>query len=156
MSPEKKERWPTTISVAIAVENGNRALLLVHKKGRDQWGLAAGGLQQGETLTEAAYRELREETGLGPEDTDGLFGLKEVFVIPGDTKTSLGVVFFTRIKMILPKEGLRVEGNEEIDFVQPFTDIELSKLIHGEPGKIYKPEFNLLAFNAWFDWLKDF
>jgi putative (di)nucleoside polyphosphate hydrolase len=36
----------------------------------DQWQLPQGGLQPGESPEEAAWRELAEETGLGPADVE--------------------------------------------------------------------------------------
>ncbi len=41
------------------------SILLVHKpRGRDAWQLPQGGVEAGETLEEAALRELEEEAGL--------------------------------------------------------------------------------------------
>ena len=41
------------------------SILLVHKpRNRDAWQLPQGGLEEGETASEAALRELQEETGL--------------------------------------------------------------------------------------------
>ncbi len=56
------------IRVAAALRWRGRLLLCRHvKDGRENWLLPGGGVQNGETLTEALLRELREETGLlGP------------------------------------------------------------------------------------------
>ncbi len=35
---------------------------------RDQWQLPQGGIDEGESPVEGAWRELSEETGLGPDD----------------------------------------------------------------------------------------
>lgn len=44
------------------------SILLVHKpRRRDAWQLPQGGLEEGETASEAALRELQEETGLTVE-----------------------------------------------------------------------------------------
>jgi len=153
MSPENRERWPTTTSVAIVVINGDRSLLLVHKKKFDQWSLPAGGLQKGETLAEAAYRELQEETGLTKDDIEELNYPNDILIIPGETKTSIGFLYFTRINKVLSPEGIIVEGNEEIDLIRPFKDTELSNLLHKEHRRIYKPEFNIPAFDHWLRWL---
>ena len=54
------------IRVACAAVDGEGRMLLVrHRKaGREYWLLPGGGVEAGETLVEAARRELVEETGL--------------------------------------------------------------------------------------------
>ena len=56
------------VRVAVCVPRGDRLLLVGHGKGGHRyWLLPGGGLERGETLVEAARRELREETGLEAE-----------------------------------------------------------------------------------------
>ena len=67
MSREYPER--PVVGVGIVVWHGDRVLLV--QRGRPprqgQWSLPGGGQQLGETVAEAAQRELHEETGLTVE-----------------------------------------------------------------------------------------
>jgi 8-oxo-dGTP pyrophosphatase MutT (NUDIX family) len=57
-----------TISCGVVVTDGDR-LLLGHATRSPRWDIPKGGVEPGETLAEAARRELHEETGLdAPED----------------------------------------------------------------------------------------
>ena len=62
------------IRAAVAVISDGRILLVQHSKsGRSYWLLPGGGLDWGESLKEAARREVAEETGLEVDVGDLLF-----------------------------------------------------------------------------------
>jgi 8-oxo-dGTP diphosphatase len=44
--------------------DGGPELLVVHRPGKDDWSFPKGKLERGETVEEAAQREVEEETGL--------------------------------------------------------------------------------------------
>lgn len=51
-------------SVTVAVRNDDGELLLIHKIDNDYWALPGGGHDPGESITETAVREVKEETGI--------------------------------------------------------------------------------------------
>ena len=50
--------------IVIDKESGIPRVLLVHRPSYDDWSFPKGKLEPGETIEEAALREVREETGL--------------------------------------------------------------------------------------------
>lgn len=51
------------VSLKALIRNANGEVLIVHEKGQSGWSLPGGGMDHGETLTEAMKRELYEEVG---------------------------------------------------------------------------------------------
>ncbi|WP_106765973.1 NUDIX domain-containing protein [Paenibacillus faecalis] len=60
----------TTVAVkaAVIVQNGDKEILLLKRHGKDEWGLPIGSMKPGESMEDAASRELWEETGLIADD----------------------------------------------------------------------------------------
>ncbi len=63
----------TIIEVCIfSVEKGDVRYLLLHRSSEEKvypgiWQFISGSIEKGETAVDAAYRELKEETGITPE-----------------------------------------------------------------------------------------
>lgn len=53
---------PITMGVNVLIVQGN-AILLIRQSYKEGWSLPGGGMKRGETLTEAARREVMEEVG---------------------------------------------------------------------------------------------
>lgn len=59
-------------NVGIVLMHGDGRVFWARRVRRDGWQFPQGGMNSDETPLEAMYRELREETGLGPEHVDVL------------------------------------------------------------------------------------
>jgi ADP-ribose pyrophosphatase YjhB (NUDIX family) len=66
-------------SVTVAVRDDAGRILLVHKIDNDYWALPGGAVDLGESVVDAAVREIAEETGV----TIGLGGLVGIYSDPG-------------------------------------------------------------------------
>jgi ADP-ribose pyrophosphatase YjhB (NUDIX family) len=69
---------PAANSIVVAVTafivDDSRRLLMIRRTDNDKWAIPGGGQEIGETISEAAVREVREETGLDVEVV-GLIGV---------------------------------------------------------------------------------
>ena len=74
------------------LEKGEIRYLLVRSR-KGVYGFAKGHMEPGETETETAYREIREETGLTVRLLDG-FRAKETYLLPQKENTVKEVVYF--------------------------------------------------------------
>lgn len=61
-------------SVNVVVLNGSGEFLLIRRTDNDNWALPGGAMDPGESMTQAAVREVEEETGIQCEVT-GLVGV---------------------------------------------------------------------------------
>ena len=63
------------------------------RRGELAWGLAKGGIEEGETTEDAAVREVREETGLDAE-IEAVLGETRYFYVWEDVRVRKTVHFF--------------------------------------------------------------
>lgn len=61
-------------AVTAFVTDDHHRLLLVHRRDNDRWALPGGAIELGESVAQAAIREVREETGITIEVT-GMVGI---------------------------------------------------------------------------------
>jgi len=61
---EKQDLPDLKDGVFVVVPQHDSILLVKHNYGERKWSLPGGGVRQGEIVTQAARRELREETGI--------------------------------------------------------------------------------------------
>ena len=77
-------------------DDGSLEILLASRRTRRgdlAWGLAKGGLEEGETNEDAAIREVREETGIVAE-IEGSLGETKYFYVWEDVRIRKTVHFF--------------------------------------------------------------
>ena len=75
-APKANSLVPSTTA---AVRDDAGRLLLIHKVDNDLWALPGGAMETGESIVDAAVREVSEETGLTVE----LTGLVGIYTDPG-------------------------------------------------------------------------
>lgn len=96
------------VRVAVVLPQGDRLLMVRHRKGDNRyWLLPGGGLDYGETFEQCAAREVREETGLEIEAKRVLY-ISEA-ICPEGTRHIVNVFMLGEIK-----GGALQVGDEEI------------------------------------------
>jgi ADP-ribose pyrophosphatase YjhB (NUDIX family) len=108
-------------STTAAIRDGAGRLLLIHKIDNDLWALPGGGMNLGESIADAAVREVVEETGLSIEVT-GLVGIYSdpghvMAYDDGEVRQEFSVCFHARVLSGEPRE----DGSEtkEVRWVDP-------------------------------------
>ncbi len=85
------------------------------RRGELAWGLAKGGIEEGESLEDAAVREVREETGIEAEIEDSL-GDTRYFYVWEDMRIRKTVHFF----LMRATGGDPVERDDEMEEIRWF------------------------------------
>ena len=121
--PEAPQANSLVPSVTAAVRDDQGRLLLIHKIDNDRWALPGGAMDLGESVADAAVREVEEETGVRVEVT-GLVGIYTdprhviLYTSNGEVRQEFSVVFTAR-----PVGGTPTPSDEsrEVHWVAPDT-----------------------------------
>lgn len=145
-----RKRWwwlarPKVIGVrTIVLDGDDRVLLVRHTYGHRAWYLPGGGAKRGETLAQAAARELEEETGVEVEPES--MELLGVFTNLRQHKTDHIAVFVARPETWVDRDHGAAEiaerGFYRLDDLpkdtSPGTRRRLADLAGGEaPGSVW-------------------
>ncbi len=100
------------------VRNTKGEILLVYRQGTEDWSFPKGHIESGETATQAAVREIREETGL---DTTIIRSLPDHFYLSpfeGEVTTAMFLA-----EPLNPKQDLRIEHEGDALRWVPVDDV---------------------------------
>jgi ADP-ribose pyrophosphatase YjhB (NUDIX family) len=102
-------------SVNVVVTNDAGEILLIRRSDNDNWAIPGGAIDLGESLTQAAVRETREETSIECEIT-GLVGIYTdprhvmLYTSNGEARQEFSIVLTARA--VSGEPTLSVESNE--------------------------------------------
>jgi len=112
---------PRLTSAVLVVKDGKYLLAERNKENYNgYWIIPGGGVKFGETIYDAAIREIKEETNLDV-DIIKLIGHKELINIPGNYHS---IVFF---HLAEPKH-MNIEAKDDVSSAKFFTIDEIKKL----------------------------
>ena len=125
-------------NVGIVILNKHNQVLWAKRVAEDAWQFPQGGINEGESLEEAMYRELMEEVGLGPDHVK----------ILGKTKDWLR---YEVPKQWVRRDGTsRYKGQKQIWFLLKFVGNDSDVLLTNSD----KPEFDSWRWDDFWSPLK--
>jgi len=146
---------PDLVDVWIFRAEGPEILLLRRSPGRilpGLWQCVSGSLEAGESVTDGALRELREETGFGAAEIEGFFDLDQVNQFH---EPSVGAILSSAVFAVQVSAGAEPQLSHEHDamrWVSPTAALELA-IWPAYRESIRRIEENLLdpARAIWFE-----
>ena len=133
-------------SANVVVANKDGQILLIRRSDNGNYALPGGAVELGESLTDTAVREAKEETGYDVEVT----GLVGIYTNPGHVVeyTSNGEVRqeFTVVFAASVIGGMAMPNNEatEVTWVNPaqLTDLQMTQSMRERIGHFMSPDPN--------------
>ena len=123
-----------TLGVRIAIVNSEKKILLVRHSYMPGWYFPGGGVEHGETIYDAAYREVYQETGI-----DDLFDLKLIKFELNEEVSNKDHVAILRAETsseLIKQTSLEIKEAKFYDFDKLPTDLHVSV------KKVLKENFN--------------
>lgn len=115
-------------------ETGTPRVLLVHRPSHDDWSFPKGKLDPGETIEEAALREVREETGLDCRIIRKLATLRYRYRTRNEGRLRPKAVHYFLMERV--RGDIQVPG-EEVDRAEWFDfDEAARRLTYEQDGKL--------------------
>jgi 8-oxo-dGTP pyrophosphatase MutT (NUDIX family) len=152
LAPVFERRWPLvrwlmqkrwrmtrglTMGGQVCVFDQRGHVLLVRHGYRPGWHFPGGGVETGESVVDAALRELEEETGVvarRPVALHGIFNHSAVF--PGDHIVLFVVREFTQVRQPTPGYEIAEQGFFAMDKLPPETNVgtrrRLGEIVRGD------------------------
>lgn len=133
---------PITLGVRIVVENEQKEVLLVRHTYVKGWYLPGGGVERGETIYDAARKEVREETGIEILDNLELVNFyKNNAASNRDHVALLKTSHFNFAEAFVPNREIHEIGFFALDALPDTTTKanirRLNEVYHGEPVSPY-------------------
>jgi 8-oxo-dGTP diphosphatase len=120
--------------IVIDKETGTPRVLLVHRPSYDDWSFPKGKLERGESIEEAALREVREETGLDCRITRKLATLRYRYRRRNEGRLRPKAVHYFLMERV--RGAVRVAG-EEVDRAEWFEfDVAAGRLSYEQDRKL--------------------
>ncbi|MBB35973.1 MAG: RNA pyrophosphohydrolase [Hirschia sp.] len=128
-NPEQGDRKPEHYrpNAGLAIFSGAGQVFMgrrVGSRGPYQWQMPQGGIDKGEDHTDAAFRELEEETGLGRSHVELLHEMEEwlYYDFPPELKSRLGGPYLGQRQKWFAFRLIGSESDIRLDLHQPEFD----------------------------------